>query len=400
MSIHKVDKDEEGVSEGLIRQVIAWRRHFHRHPELSFEEHATAQFIADTLSSFEGIEISRPTPTSVVGRLTGGQPGRVLALRADIDALPVKEENEFEFASENPGVMHACGHDGHAAVLLGAARILSERREQLRGEILFLFQHAEELPPGGAQQLVDAGVLDGVDAVIGAHLFSPLETGKVAVAYGPMLAAPDTFRITVRGVSGHAAMPHQTVDPIIIGAQLVTNLQQIVSRNTDPLERLVLSVTEFHGGTAHNVIPGTAELGGTVRSFDQTLRQSVPERIRQIVKGITEAHGAEYEFQYDYGYRPVVNDESLTRVIEEAAVGLLGREAVVIQRPIMGGEDFSAYQQAAPGAFFNIGAGNAALGIVHPHHHARFTIDEDSLAIGVRLFVRIAHTFLHDAKTD
>ncbi|MEK8129271.1 amidohydrolase [Paenibacillus filicis] len=397
MSIHNVHNDEELLSEALSRQVIAWRRHFHQHPELSFEEHATAQFVADTLSTFEGIEISRPTPTSVVGRLVGAHPGRVLALRADIDALPITEENEFDFVSENPGVMHACGHDGHTAVLLGAARILSERREQLHGEIRFLFQHAEELPPGGAQQLVDAGVLDGVDGVIGAHLFSPLATGKVAVAYGPMLAAPDTFRIIVRGVSGHAAMPHQTVDPIIIGAQLVTNLQQIVSRNTDPLERLVLSVTEFHGGTAHNVIPGTAELGGTVRSFDETLRQSVPERIRQIVQGITEAHGAEYEFHYDYGYRPVVNDVNVTKVIEEAAVELLGREAVVIQKPIMGGEDFSAYQQAAPGAFFNIGAGNQALGIIHPHHHSKFTIDEDSLAIGVRLFVRIADKFLHGA---
>lgn len=225
-------------------------------------------------------------------------------------------------------------------------------------------------------------------------MFSPLEQGKVAVAYGPMLASPDNFSITVQGKGGHAAMPHLTVDPVLIGAHIITNLQQIVARSIDPFEQLVLSVTQFNGGTANNVIPSTVRLGGTVRSFNEKLRTEVPEQIRRIVRGITEAHGADFELNYEYGYSPVINDDETTRLIEEAAVELLGRDAVVIQKPIMGGEDFSAYSQKAPSAFFNIGAGNANKGIVYPHHHPQFTIDEDSLEIAVRMFVGLAGRLL------
>lgn len=260
--------NREEWPEGLAEQLVAWRRHLHRHPELSFQEENTARFVTDTLASFGGLELSHPTPTSVVARLTGAKPGKILALRADMDALPILEENEFEFASGKPGVMHACGHDGHTAMLLAAARLLTERRDKLHGEIRFIFQHAEELPPGGAIELVEAGVMDGVDWVFGEHLASQLPVGQIGIAYGDMAASPDNFTIFIKGYGGHAGFPHRAVDTIAVGAQIVANVQHIVSRYTNPLDRLVVSVTQFTAGASHNVIPDTAILKGTVRSFE------------------------------------------------------------------------------------------------------------------------------------
>lgn len=380
--------------EAVKEDVIKWRRHFHQYPELSFYEEKTAQFVCETLQSFGNLELSRPTKTSVVARLIGSQPGKVLAIRADMDALPIKEENTFEFASNNPGVMHACGHDGHTAMLLGTAKILSGLKDQIKGEVRFLFQHAEELFPGGAEEMVEAGVMDGVDMVIGTHLWSPMETGTIGVVYGPMMASPDTFWITVIGKGGHAALPHQTIDSIAIAAQVVTNLQHIVSRNTDPLDNLVVSVSQFVGGTTHNVIPGSVEICGTVRSFDPKLRESIPGLMERIVKGITEAHGASYEFKYVFGYRPVVNDEEVTRVIENTVREVFGDQALDMMKPNMGGEDFSAFQQKAPGTYFYTGAGNPEKGIIYPHHHSRFTIDEDALENGVKMFVNATFKLL------
>jgi amidohydrolase len=375
-------------------QVIAWRRHLHQHPELSFHEEKTSQFIFDTLQSFGNLEVSRPTKTSVVARLIGSEPGKTLAIRADMDALPIQEENTFEFASQNPGVMHACGHDGHTAMLLGTAKILSGLKDHIKGEVRFFFQHAEELFPGGAEEMVQAGVMDGVDLVIGTHLWSPIEKGKVGVVYGSMMASPDTFWITVNGKGGHAALPHQTIDSIAVAAQVVTNLQHIVSRNTDPLDSLVTSVTQFLGGTTHNVIPGSVKIWGTVRSFDPALRQSIPAKMERVVKGITEAHEATYDFKYEFGYRPVINDNEVTAVIEETVREVFGEEALDLMRPNMGGEDFSAFMEKAPGCYFYVGAGNEEQGITYPHHHERFTIDEDALEIGVKTFLHATFKFL------
>jgi amidohydrolase len=315
-----------------------------------------------------------------------------------MDALPITEENDFEFVSKNEGVMHACGHDGHTAMLLGAAKILLSMREEVEGEVRFVFQHAEELYPGGAEELVEAGVMEGVDVIVGIHLWSQLEIGKIGVVYGPMLASPDTFKIVVEGKGGHAAMPHQTADAIAIGAQVVTNLQHVVSRNTDPLDKAVVSVTKFIGGTTHNVIPGSVELEGTVRTLDEEVRKEIPETMERIIKGVTGAHGASYSFEYQRGYRPVVNDEGVTRVVEETAREVFGEAALEMMRPIMGGEDFSAYQQATPGTFLFIGAGNEEKGITAPHHHPRFTVDEDALDDGVKMHVNTAFRLL-DAET-
>src|ERR687885_1728127 len=277
------------VVEDLVDQVradvIGWRRHFHQNPEPSFQEEQTARFVAETLETFPGIEVSRPTRTSVLGRLRGARPGRVLAIRADMDGLPIQEENDLEFASQRPGVMHACGHDAHTAMLLGTAKMLSGLRQELPGEVRFLFQHAEELFPGGAEEMIEAGVMDGVDVVIGAHIWAPLEVGKIGIVYGPAMAGPDTFWITIYGKGGHAALPHQTVDPIVVGAELVTSLQHIVSRSTDPLSTAVVSVTQFVAGTTHNVIPGSVQMQGTVRTFEPALRSTMPELMERHVKG-------------------------------------------------------------------------------------------------------------------
>ncbi|WP_243525964.1 M20 family metallopeptidase [Bacillus pseudomycoides] len=369
-------------------RLVEWRRHFHRHPELSFQEEKTSQFVYDTLQTIPHLEVSRPTKYSVMARLIGKRSGKTIAIRADMDALPIQEENQFEFVSTYPGVMHACGHDGHIAMLLGTVYALVEQREEIKGEIRFLFQHAEENFPGGAQEMVAAGVMENVDYIIGAHLWASLEVGKVGVIYGPAMAAPDVFNIIIEGKGGHAGIPHETVDSIAIGTQVVSQLQQIVSRLTNPLDSLVVSVTQFHAGTTHNVIPRQATIEGTVRSLKHELREQTAQRIESIVKHITEAYGATYRFSYEYGYRPVVNDEWVTQIVESAALELYGRERVCKLQPTMAGEDFSAFLQKAPGTFFFIGAGNKEKGIIYPHHHPRFTIDEDALPIGVEVFVK------------
>jgi len=371
----------------LAPQVVAWRRQLHMHPEVAFHEHDTARFIRDTLSAIDGLEISRPTETSVVARLVGRLPGRTIAVRADIDALPILEEHESEYRSRIDGAMHACGHDGHTAIALGLVTLLARHRDALRGEVRFIFQHAEEVGPGGAEELVQLGVMDGVEQIIGLHLWSTLPVGQIGLVAGPAMASPDSFQCHIHGRGGHAAAPHQTVDPIAVGAQVVTALQHVVSRATDPLDQVVVSVTQFIAGTTHNVIPGSAFLGGTVRTFDETVRTRVPELMRRIIKGVTEAHGATFEVAFERGYRPVVNDVSLTARLRDVVARMLGADRLTDMRPSMGGEDFSAYQQRAPGVFAFVGAGNVDAGIAYPHHHPRFQIDERSLDVGLRYLV-------------
>ncbi|MEJ2666383.1 MAG: amidohydrolase [Deinococcales bacterium] len=379
--------DWRRLAATIAEEVVAWRRHLHRHPELSFQEHETAAWVEARLTEFGGFEISRPTPTSVVAELHGRAPGPTIALRADMDALPITEESGVPFASEREGVMHACGHDGHTAILLGVARILSRQPELVRGELRFVFQHAEEHFPGGAQQLVDVGVLDGVDAVLGLHLQAPYDSSMLYLRSGAMMAAPDSFEIEVIGKGGHAAMPETSVDPIAIGAQLVSSLQQLVSRSVDPLEPLVLSVTQFHAGSAFNVIPETAVLAGTVRSFDAELRQRMPQLMERVIKGVTEAHGASYAFDYQFGYRSLVNDEAVTERLREAFTATFGEDAVATAPRHMGGEDFSAYLAAKPGTFFNVGARPPGVDVAYPHHHPKFAIDEAALETGVAAFL-------------
>jgi amidohydrolase len=375
-------------AEAVLEQVVSWRRHLHRHPELSFHERETAAFVADTLAGFgAALEIERPAENAVLARLRTGRPGPVVALRADIDALPIAEESGVEFASENPGVMHACGHDGHTAMLLGAARLLSAARDRLPdGELRFVFQHAEELAPGGARDLVAAGATDGADLVYGCHLWTPLAYGRVAAVPGPFMAAADFFTLAISGRGGHGGLPHLADDVVAIGAQVVTNLQHVVSRRTDPLAPAVLSVGAFHAGDAPNVLPGRADLAGTVRSFDPAVRERMPELIEDVLRGVTAAHGATYELDYTFGYDPVVNEERATALVREA----VGPERLTDLDPIMGGDDFSAYLARSPGCYAFIGAGGDESGATYPHHHPRFRIDERALRTGVELHVEVA----------
>ncbi len=377
------------LASEVREDVVAWRRYLHAHPETSFNEHETAAYVYRQLSSF-GLSPYHPTPTSVVASIRGAQPGRCLAIRADMDALPITEETGLPFASQNPGAMHACGHDGHTAMLLGAAKVLTAMRDDLQGEIRLLFQHAEELFPGGAQQMVDAGVLDGVDMVIGTHLWLPLDAGRIGVSAGPLTAAPDTFAIEISGRGGHAAQPHLTVDPVPVAAQVILALQQLVSRETDPLHPAVLSVTQVHGGTADNVIPEKVTLGGTVRTFDEEARKLFERRIGEVADAICSAFGATSSHSYQRGYRPIRNDPAVSAALAAALRQVVGEDAVEEAVPSMVGEDFSAYQERVPGCFFFLGARNAAKGIIYPHHHARFTIDEDVLETGVAAFVGAA----------
>jgi amidohydrolase len=384
--------------EPVLDQVVEWRRHLHRHPELSFRERETADFVAQTLAGFgDALEVERPTEHGVVARLGSGRPGPVVALRADIDALPIDEQSGVDFASENPGVMHACGHDGHTAMLLGAARVLAAARERLPGgELRFVFQPAEELAPGGARDLVAAGVMDGVDLVYGCHLWTPLAVGKVTAMPGPFMAAADFFTLAITGRGGHGGLPHLADDVVAIAAQVVTNLQHVVARRVDPLERAVLSVGAFHAGDAPNVLPDRAELAGTVRSFDADVRTRMPVLIEEVVRGVAGAHGAAYELDYTFGYRPVVNDEAATTLVRAA----IPPEMATDLAPIMGGDDFSAYLGEAPGCYAFIGAGSEEAGATFPHHHPRFRIDERALRTGVRLHVDVALRALSHASAS
>jgi amidohydrolase len=376
----------------VVGDAVRWRRHLHANPELSFQEHETARFVHETLASFGPVlEIDRPTPTSVVARLRSARPGKVLALRADTDALPIHEESGVEFSSRVDGVMHACGHDGHTAMLLAVARVLLERRSELAGEVRLVFQHAEELPPGGAAELVESGALDGVDAVLGCHLLSGLglELEKVAAVAGPCTAAADVFSVTIRGRGGHAGFPHRCIDPIAVAAQAISNLQHVVSRTASPLDSAVLSVTRISGGIADNVIPESVELGGTVRTFRLEVRSHVRETMARILDGVTAAHGATYELDYVEGYDPVVNDPALAALVRDAA----GEGNVVEFGPIMGGDDFSAYLRVAPGCFFFVGSSEPGAA---PHHHPGFMLDERALRVGIETFVATSLRFLAD----
>ncbi|UUM11439.1 amidohydrolase [Clostridiaceae bacterium HFYG-1003] len=380
------------ISQDVLQiepELIEWRRHFHQYPELSFQEEETSAYIEEKLRGFGGIVVSRPTPTSVMGVITGKKPGRTIALRADIDALPIEEVNELPYASIRKGVMHACGHDGHAAILLGTARLLSALSDQLNGEVRLLFQHAEEVPPGGAVEMVKAGVMDGVDEVYGLHLSSAYDTCTFGLRTGPLTAATDRFDITIRGKGGHSAFPEGTVDPVVIGSHVIVALQSIVSRQTAAIDMVVLSACQLSAGQAYNIIPETMEITGSTRSFRPQIRQALPEKIEQIVKGITQSFGAGYDFTYSLGYAPVINDAGLMEQVEQIIADTFGPESFTYIDPVMPGEDFSAFQAECPGAFLELGTRNSEQGADRPHHNPNYKMDEAALAYGVELFVAL-----------
>jgi amidohydrolase len=377
--------------------VIADRRQFHEYPELGFQEFETARGVVDRLRAM-GVEDIRTeiAVTGVTGLIHGGKgPGKVVLLRADMDALPILEENDVEYKSRNPGKMHACGHDAHTAMLLGIARVLTARKDEFAGTVKLLFQPAEE-GGGGAKVMIDEGVLSdpNVDAVFGMHMAQGNPVGTIAARPGPALAAADRFYVTIKGKGGHGAHPDLTFDPIAIGAHIVTALQTIVAREIDPVKPAVCTVGALIAGEAANVIPDTATLRGTLRSFDPEVREHLAEAVERLCRGVATAMRADVDFEYAQGYPATVNEPGMTAMVMEVAAEVVGAENVIESPPIMGAEDFSYFLEQRPGCFYFVGSANEEKGLTWGHHHPRFDIDEESMANGMEVMVRTVLRYL------
>ena len=378
------------VPDAVVRDVIELRRDIHAHPELGFEEVRTAGVVADRLRRL-GYEVRTGiAETGVLGILRTGKPGRCVLLRADMDALPVEEQSGLAFASTVRGKMHACGHDAHVAILLGAAGLIAERKEALCGTIVLCFQPAEE-GKGGAKAMVEAGVLDDphVDVVYGLHMWSQAPSGVISTRPGPMMAASDTIEITVRGRGGHGAQPEHTIDPIATAAQFIASVQTIVSRKLDPLEPAVVTIGSIHGGTIHNVIPDEVRMLGTLRTFNEELRDVMASKIETVLSGCCASARATYDYTYLRRYPVTANDPDEAAYLVDLATKTLGEERVAEQPKIMGAEDFSFMLERRPGCYFFLGA-QVEAEVDRPHHSPRFAIDESSFANGVRMMVALA----------
>ncbi len=387
--------DYRAEAESLFSQLVAWRRDLHRHPELSFQEVRTSGIVAQRLLEL-GYEVrTGVAQTGVVALLHGGRPGPTVMLRADMDALPIQEISEASYASLHPGVMHACGHDGHVAMGLGAATLLARHAAELAGNILFVFQPAEERD-GGAAAVVASGALydPQPDVVFGLHLWNALPAGRIIVQAGPLMAAADVLRIVVRGRGGHGGLPHETIDAIAVTGQVLTALQTIVSRNVNPHDTAVLSIGVVRGGTAFNVIAETVELLGTLRTFQPAVRETVLTRLRVLLDGVTAGMGAEAELSVEPLTGPVINDPAACETARLAALQLVGNTAVGRIAPLMVSEDFAEYGKLAPSCFMLLGSGNAELGLNAPHHNPRFDFDERVLPMGAALLAGVATRYL------
>ncbi|USK28286.1 amidohydrolase [Bacillus sp. CMF21] len=390
MSVLKAWHDQ---AEEMFSQMVEWRRHLHRNPELSFQEVETPNMIAGILKDY-GIEVRTGVGgRGVVGKIYGGKPGKTIALRADFDALPIQDEKEVEYKSTVPGVMHACGHDGHTATLLAVAKILSENKHLLAGNVVLIHQHAEELYPGGAIAMIEDGCLEDVDVVYGTHLSSRGPLGTFAYRRGYSMASADSFEIKIIGKGGHGSSPHETVDSIAIGAQVVNQLQHVVSRGVDPQKSAVLSVGSFHAGNANNVIADSAVITGTVRTFDEEVRTYVEEELKNIVKGVCLAFHADCEVSYQNGYPSVYNHNEEVEVFKEVISSSLDKGMLMETPPIMGGEDFAYYLLNKPGMFYHTGARNEETGAAYPHHHPKFDFDERAMVYAAKSLLGLVYHY-------
>ncbi len=373
---------------------IAIRRHIHANPELSYQEYNTSQFVQDKLADL-GIPFETKATTGVVGLIKGKNPtSRIIALRADMDALPIDEENDVPYKSKNKGVMHACGHDVHTTVLLGAAKILNEIKEDFEGTIKLIFQPGEERNPGGASYMIKDGVLDNPrpQGIIALHVNPSLEAGKLSFRKGRVMASADEIYITIRSKGGHAAAPHLTADTILIASQMIVSLQQIISRNCNPLSPSVLSICSIEGGHTTNVIPSEVKMMGTFRAMDEAWRFKAHELMTKQAVGLVEAMGAEIDFRIDVGYPTVDNDPEFTDAAWQQADLYMGKEKVEETEIRMGAEDFGYYTQIVPGCFYRLGVRNEAQGIIHNVHTPKFNIDESSIEIGIGVMAWLAAT--------
>ncbi|MCS6959090.1 MAG: amidohydrolase [Pseudanabaenaceae cyanobacterium SKYGB_i_bin29] len=383
----------------LQSSLIRWRRHFHRFPELGFKEKQTSAFIQSHLREW-GIPYEVLLDTGVVATISDGSGGKVLAIRADMDALPIQELNMVEYRSQIDGLMHACGHDGHTAIALGTAYYLWQHRQELKGTVKVIFQPAEE-GPGGAKPMITAGVLANpkVDGILGLHIWNNLPLGTIGLKQGALMAAVDIFHCTITGKGGHGAIPQQTIDAVVVAAQVVSALQTIVSRNIDPLDSAVVTIGKLQAGTAPNVIAQEAHLSGTVRYFSPRVGDVIYQRIEQILQGICASYGASYTLDYQKCYPPVVNHPAMTELVRSVVQETIDLE-VVPNCATLAAEDMSFFLQEVPGCFFFLGSANPAKGLHYPHHHPRFDFDETVLGTGVEIFVRCAERFLGYAPAN
>ncbi|MGB9679096.1 MAG: M20 metallopeptidase family protein [Thermoanaerobacteraceae bacterium] len=381
------------------QEIIELRRKIHMYPELGFEENRTSELVIKNLSDL-GIEVKRGAKTGVIGFLKGnGQ--KTIALRADMDALPIQEENDLPYASLIPGRMHACGHDVHTAILLGTAKILSKNKDLLKGNIKFIFQPAEETT-GGALPMIEEGVLKEpkVDAIIGLHVDPDLEVGQIGITYGKAYASSDMFDIIVKGKSGHGAQPHKTVDPIVISAQIINSLQTIASRYMDPLLPIVISIGSIEGGYARNVIPSKVKLSGIIRLLEEDKRDEIALKIEKIAVNIAESFGGEIEFKRIKGYPCLINDRGITDFVKTSLSKAPAIKSVIEVPPTMGVEDFAYYLKYVPGCFYKLGCGNSKMGINKPIHNNMFNVDENCIQIGMISQVLLAFKFLNDTSAN
>ena len=382
------------LAKKYAAEFISIRHHLHAHPELSYQEFETSQFIQQQLTSFN-IPFEIKATTGVIGLLHGKNPAkRVVALRADMDALPIMEENDIPYKSTNPGVMHACGHDVHTSCLLGAAKILSELKEQWEGTVKFIFQPGEEKNPGGASILIKEGVLENPAPknIFGMHVHTTLEKGKLSFRGGMVMASADEIYITIKGKGGHAAAPQLTADTILIASNLIVSLQQLISRNNSPFNPSVLSITSFHGGNTTNVIPSEVKLMGTFRAMNEEWRYKAHELIKNLSTQLVESMGATIDIKIDIGYPFVLNNETLTAAARTTAASFVGKDNVEETELRMGAEDFAFYSHKIPGCFFRLGTGNIAKGITAGVHTPNFNIDEEAIEIGMGMMALLGAT--------
>jgi amidohydrolase len=371
------------------------RREIHRHAELSFQEHWTADFISAKLREI-GLSPKRIAGTGVVAVLEGNKPGPAIGLRADIDALPIQEESGAPYSSVNKGVMHACAHDAHTTIVLGAATLLCQKRDQLSGKVKFVFQPAEETPPGGAIKTIEEGALENpkVDAMIALHHAIELPVGTIGIHYGQLMASADFFKIILKTKGGGGSAPHRGVDGIVFAGLAISALQTISSRMVDPLDPFVLSMGTIHGGVKNNVLADRVEITGTTRALSPELRNRIPDMMRTILDGVAVSQRGEYELQYERGYPPLVNNDSMVDLVKQAGEEVIGPKSVIKVPPIMAADDLAYFLEKVPGAYFWLGVSNRDNGIIAPAHSSKFNIDENSLAIGTAIMARTAEHYL------
>lgn len=391
----------QALAKDLEPYIVSQRRYFHAHPELSKQEFATSDALAAELDRL-GIEYRRPGKLGIIATIRGtapgaydadGKPHRCIALRSDIDALPVQEQTGVPFESQNAGVMHACGHDCHMAMMLGAIRMLNDLRDCLRGEVRIIFQPAEEISVG-SRMMIDAGALEGVDSIYGAHIWSEVDAGTISAEPGPRMANTDWFRVDITGESAHGAMPHKGIDAIVVGAAIIEALQVVVSRDVSPYEPAVLTIGEFHGGVARNVMAGSAYLTGTVRCFSPELREYLKERMAYMSKLVAHAYGATADFVWTTGNSALINDEACAHRAQKSIEKVLGRKALAKYEGTLSGEDFSEYLNFVPGVFVFVGTRNPEVGAEHPQHSCFYTVDESVLVRGSMVAAQYAIDFL------